>query len=645
MRSNWHRALLVSFVLIMSSLAGCIGTDDDELEEGQYGTVMVSTYHVGEIVKAIAGDTVNVQMMSQNNIPVHDYSPALEDIVRLGDADLFLYHGLGLEPWADSTLEGLGSDAPAYAMVHTMPTGEISLDYETMLVDKLCDSLSEGGPTHILAEHAEDAGELHGDDGAHNLVALVEDDHDEHEHDEDREDHDDHDEHDEDREDHDDHDEHDHGDHEMLMPEDRLQASSDCPTGTVISVYHFEAGEYMLEFKGEHVESFMMAIAAMGGAHHHHDHGDHDDHGDDDHDNHGDDDHDNHDEDEMVCYDISTHTIDSSITTEEDCDAAGLMWVAANSGPGGDGNHDDDHDEEMNMTAMAEMMFAMLDANEDGSLDESEVHTMFEDMEGGHEEGVAFIGLHIEEEGEYGIALPAGVELHVLMAGGHEGHDHGSHDDHDDHDEDREDHDEDREDHDGHGDEGERDDHDDHDDHAEEELAYDPHSWLDPVAMAAQADVVLAKLIEVFPDGEDVFTENANAFKAELVTLDEKFKTLTSTCSDRTVAANHNAYSYLAYRYDIEFVTVHGLDPEGEPSAEDVVKVVEHIQEEGITVLFVEEYTDKSSIQSIVDETGVSIQILHTMEMAPLDSSDDYLSMMNKNFENLEAGMSCSASN
>ena len=120
MRTNWHRALLVSFVLIMSSLAGCIGTDDDdELEEGQYGTVMVSTYHVGEIVKAITGDTVNVEMMSQNNIPVHDYSPSLDDIVRLGDADLFLYHGLGLEPWVEGTLEGLGSDAPAYDMVHT----------------------------------------------------------------------------------------------------------------------------------------------------------------------------------------------------------------------------------------------------------------------------------------------------------------------------------------------------------------------------------------------------------------------------------------------------------------------------------------------------------------------------------------------
>ena len=234
---------------------------------------MVSTYHVGEIVKAIAGDTVDVQMMSQNNIPVHDYTPSLEDIVRLGDADLFLYHGLGLEPWVDSTIEGLGSGAPEYAMVHTMPTGEISLDYETMLVDKLCESLTSPSAAviHMLSEHAEDADELHGDDGAHNL-GFPEDDHDDHD-DHGDDDHDDHDDHDDDHDDHGDHDEHDHGDHEMLMPEDSLEASSDCPTGTVISVYHFEAGEYMLEFEGEDVETFMMAIAAMGGAHHHHHHG------------------------------------------------------------------------------------------------------------------------------------------------------------------------------------------------------------------------------------------------------------------------------------------------------------------------------------------------------------------------------------
>ena len=83
MRTNWHKALLVSFVLITSSLAGCLNNDDDDNGEleGQYGTVMVSTYHVGQLVSAITGDTVNVQTMSQDNIPVHDYEPSIEDIV------------------------------------------------------------------------------------------------------------------------------------------------------------------------------------------------------------------------------------------------------------------------------------------------------------------------------------------------------------------------------------------------------------------------------------------------------------------------------------------------------------------------------------------------------------------------------------
>ena len=88
-------------------------------------------------------------------------------------------------------------------------------------------------------------------------------------------------------------------------------------------------------------------------------------------------------------------------------------------------------------------------------------------------------------------------------------------------------------------------------------------------------------------------------------------------------------------------MTVHGLDPEGEPSPEDVAKVVNFIKEEGITVLFVEEYTDQSSVQSIVDETGVSIQILYTMEMAPSDSDDNYMTMMTKNLANLVAGIGC----
>ena len=154
-------------------------------------------------------------------------------------------------------------------------------------------------------------------------------------------------------------------------------------------------------------------------------------------------------------------------------------------------------------------------------------------------------------------------------------------------------------------------------------------------------------MIEAFPEGEDTFTANAEAYMAELVTLDAGFAAL-SDCSANEVAANHDAYSYMAERYDLEFVTVHGLDPEGEPSAADIEKVVDKIDENSISVFFIEEYTAEGAVDSLVDQTkndampeGVTVLTLYTMEMAPKTSGDDYLSLMQKNLDNLKTGLEC----
>ncbi len=815
MRKKSMHVVLMASVLVFSSIAGCLGGDDDAEEKR---TVIVSTYHVEQIVSAIVGDTVNVEILAPSNVPVHDYDPSTADLIRLQGADIFFYHGLNLETWIDATMDSLGDDAPPSFETHAMPTGQTALDYEGMLVDQLCSSLSAPGTTdvHILAESMYFAGEIHSDNAAHNL-AMPEDDHDDHDHDDhgdddhddhgdddhddhddhgddDHDDHDDHgdddhDDHDDhgdddhdDHDDHGDHDDHDHGDHDMIEAEETLPASSDCPTDTTISVYELEAGEYMLEFEAEDMETFSIAIAAMGGAHHHHhEHGD--DHGDEQgacHDTATHEDHDEytteedceaaghmwmeegHEEHDGVCHDMTTHEDHDEYTTEEDCEAAGHMWMEgehdmdademiemfdtdsdgllsmsefltmAEEMGGDDHDHDedsddeehtheeDDHDghdpaheiemavfeimfhmadmnEDENLGAdeldrlmdamegdlpidgedmaeiyfdvfdedendlltldefsemmemmmseeddhdnhdhsdeesddedhdddMTEMMFAMYDADEDDNISMHEFIEVMEMMGDEHEEGVAFIGFHVEEEGDYGFAIPAGVELHILSMGGHEGHDHGSH-----------------------GDEDGHDDEDDHDDHGDEEaLAYDPHSWLDPLAYKAQVALVLAELKKEFPDLADTFDENAEAFMASLDKVHEDYDAAfgsNGTCTNRTVAANHNAYSYIAYRYNLEFVTVHGLDPEGEPSAADIIEVVEKIEEDEINVLFIEEYTDETAVNSIVDQTdGVSVQILYTMELPPKDSSDDYLSLMEKNLNSLKTGLGC----
>jgi len=782
MRKELYRVLFVSLIMILSSLAGCIG-DTEEDTEADFGKIMVSTYHVGELVSAIVGDTAEVELMSTSNIPVHDYEPSLQDIVRLQESDAFFYHGLGLEPWVESTLSNLGSDAPPSYAVHTMPSGEITLDYESLLVSSLCEELNNGVVTiNTLQSYKSNASnlEIHLEKGVQSLTFPAADDshdghdHGEHDHDQDEDGHDEdgheedgHDEdgHDEDGHDEDGHDDHGHGE-EGGAPEKVIENPTACPANTVISVYHLEKGEHIVEFSTNwwaRTTFDMTAQQMLGGhAHHHHDHGDHGDEDghEDGHDDHGvchdmsdhtnnsidnkddceaggfiwmedDDDHgdeDGHDEDghdDMVCYDMSTHTVNSSYTNQTDCEAAGLMWTAENSGPGGDNSHDEDgHDEAVchntethentehtnkeDCEAAGHMWMEDHDDHGDepvchnSTTHENTNHTTEEDCEAaghmwmeGHDDHEepnngtrGYLTIHVENEGDYGFAVPSDISIKIMMS--HEGHDHGGHDDHSGHGDHGE---EDGHDDDSHGDEDGHDDmvcydmsthtvnssytnqtdceaaglmwtaansgpggdnsHDEdgHDeeselvaDEDEEAFEYDPHSWLDPVAFKAQTQLVLDALIEQFPAGNETFTANAAAFMLELDKIHLGYTTAFgegNTCTTLTAAANHNAYSYITVRYGIDFVTVHGLDPEGEPTAADIAEVIEKINEDEVNVLFIEEYTDASSVNSIVEDTDVQVLYLYTMEMSPSDANDTYLTMMNKNLENLKTGLGC----
>ena len=332
--------------------------------------------------------------------------------------------------------------------------------------------------------------------------------------------------------------------------------------------------------------------------------------GDDDHDDHGDE----------MCHNTDTH--ENYESTEEDCEAAGHVWMG----------HEDHDLPEIHADRVAHTLSFPEDDHDDHD---------DEDITPEHAWDMGYAVIHIEVEGDYGFALPNDVQFYVMMGEGG----HSDHDDHDDHSDDEDDHDED--DHDDHSD-----DEDDHEGEIEadedEAFDYDPHSWLDPLAFKEQVNLVLEKLTMTFPDGTEVFAANAEGYSSQITLLNDRFEEAfgeQGTCvtggHDKTIVANHNAYSYISVRYDIDIMTVHGLDPEGEPSPAEVAEVVEHIKEEGITVLFVEEYTDQTAVQSIVDETGVEVQILYTMEMRPSDSEDDYMSMMNKNLVNLVSGIGC----
>ena len=152
---------------------------------------MVSTYHVAELVRAVGGDRVTVEIISPSNVPVHDYEPSAADLIKLQDVDLFFYHGLNLEPWVESTISSLGSNAPLAVQTHAMPSGENTLDYQSMLLNNICEALNDDAFEAVtLADHHDEAGdvEIHAEAMTHKVsYPEMDDDHDDH-----GDDHDDH---------------------------------------------------------------------------------------------------------------------------------------------------------------------------------------------------------------------------------------------------------------------------------------------------------------------------------------------------------------------------------------------------------------------------------------------------------------------
>jgi zinc/manganese transport system substrate-binding protein len=74
--------------------------------------VVASFSIIGDFVKNVGGDRVNVTTLVGPNSDVHVYAPAPADAKKIADAKLLVINGLGLEGWLPRLLQSSGGKAP-----------------------------------------------------------------------------------------------------------------------------------------------------------------------------------------------------------------------------------------------------------------------------------------------------------------------------------------------------------------------------------------------------------------------------------------------------------------------------------------------------------------------------------------------------
>ena len=183
-----------------------------------------------------------------------------------------------------------------------------------------------------------------------------------------------------------------------------------------------------------------------------------------------------------------------------------------------------------------------------------------------------------------------------------------------------------------------------HDHESEEEWAnaghshtVDPHVWLDPVLAQTEVSTIAEGLAEADPDNAEDYLENAGIYNGKLNELDEAYRAAFEGTENRTFVTQHAAFAYLAARYDLNQISVTGLNAEVEPSAAALATLSDYVKANNISHIYFENNASSQTAETLAEEVGVELAVLSPLEGITEEDQkkgSDYISVM---LENLEA--------
>jgi zinc transport system substrate-binding protein len=191
------------------------------------------------------------------------------------------------------------------------------------------------------------------------------------------------------------------------------------------------------------------------------------------------------------------------------------------------------------------------------------------------------------------------------------------------------------------------------DDHDAEEHARaddsgnaDPHIWLDLTNAMKMVDTIASQFIAKDPRYRHFYVKNADEYKKKLEELDKKYKNTLSHCKNRVIFhAGHFAFGYLTKRYGITYVSAYkGFSPDAEPTPRTLIEITKNVRKSGVKYIYYEELSAPRIAEVVAKETGCGLLMLHgahNVTREEMASGVTFISLMEKNLENLKMGLQC----
>jgi zinc/manganese transport system substrate-binding protein len=168
-----------------------------------------------------------------------------------------------------------------------------------------------------------------------------------------------------------------------------------------------------------------------------------------------------------------------------------------------------------------------------------------------------------------------------------------------------------------------------HHDHADG----NPHVWLDPVFAQQQVATIRDGLIAANPANQAIYEANAAAYLQQLQQLHQEFEQTLSQYPNCTFITFHDAYPYLANRYNLQQVAIVSV-PDASLSPQDLQKTVQAVQQYQAKALFSEPGMENQVLKTLATDLNLPVYEINPLTSGPLDPQH-YLTAMRGNLETI----------
>jgi len=167
-----------------------------------------------------------------------------------------------------------------------------------------------------------------------------------------------------------------------------------------------------------------------------------------------------------------------------------------------------------------------------------------------------------------------------------------------------------------------------------------PHLWLNVEYAMKFANITMDKIIEIDPNNSKYYISNYQRYNEVLKELDEGIKKSVDTIpqENRKLLTYHDSWAYFAPRYGMTVIGAIQPSDFGEPSPQDVARLIDQFRTENIPALFASEVFPTNIIDQIEKEANV--RIVETLSDDDLpgkegDPHHSYIGMMLENMRNM----------